>query len=179
MLFLGLWAKIGTTIDWSVAVHPYGLVNGSDWKLTQPYRAYTFQDLSQVIAYQKSKLALDSSISNVDLAPQAFIAATEQSWNSGLPAEVTVTAWYICLAHNIVVTNLNIVFATHLDFQEIYTPSANQHGIIPLAAGAYLNGTSANTSTALAYGSTHPSVWGLSSQHFCCQTYSLGCPNTK
>jgi hypothetical protein len=92
LLFLGLWAKIGTSIDWSVAVHAYGLVNESDWKLTQPYQAYTFQDLLQVIAYQKAKLALDSSVSNINLAPQAFIAATEQSWNSGLPAEAVVTA---------------------------------------------------------------------------------------
>jgi hypothetical protein len=178
LLFLGLWTNIGTSIDWSVAVHAYGVVNESDWNLRQPYQAYTFQDLPQVIAYQKSKLALDPSISNVNLAPQAFIAATEQAWNSGLPAEATVTAWYVCLAHNISVANLNIIFATHLDFQEIYTPGANQHGIIPLATGTYLNDTNANASTALAYGSTNPSVWGVSSQHFCCQNYNLGCSIT-
>ena len=176
--FLGLWASIGTSIDWSVAVHAYGLVNASDWNLRQPYQAYTYQDLHQVIAYQKSKLALDPSVSNIDLAPQAFIAATEQSWNAGLPAEAIVTAWYICIAHNIAVSDPNIVFATHLDFQEIYAPGANQHGIIPLAAGTFLNGTNATADTALAYGSTNPSVWGVSSQHFCCRTYSMGCAST-
>lgn len=177
-MHLGLCASIGTFIDWSVAVHAYGLVNGSDWKLTQPYQAYTFQDLPKVIAYQKAKLAVDSSVANIDLAPQAFIAATEQSWNSGLPAAVTVTAWYSYVAHDIAVSNLNIVFATHLDFQEIYTPNSNQHGIIPLAAGAYLNDTSSNASTALAYGSTSPNVWAVSSQHFCCQPYNLDCSSS-
>jgi hypothetical protein len=198
-LLNGIWSAIGTSFDWSVSVHPYGVVNGSDWKLVAPYQAYTFQDLPQVIAYQKSKLGLNASDIclgvyiyrskpfcyfpfihlSLFIAPQCFIAATEQSWNSALPAEATLTAYYICLAHNISVSNLNILFATHLDFQNPWAPGPNQNGIIPLAAGNFLNDTSAADSVTMkAYGSTNPTVWGVSSQHFCCRSYSLGCPLT-
>jgi hypothetical protein len=38
-LLNGIWSTIGTSIDWSVSVHAYGVVNGSDWKLVEPYQA--------------------------------------------------------------------------------------------------------------------------------------------
>jgi hypothetical protein len=87
--------------------------------------------------------------------------------------EFQFTSW--SLAHNIAVTNQNFIFATHLNFQQIYTSSANQHGIVPLATGTYLNGTNSNTIALLAYYSTNLSVWGLSLQHFCCLNHNLGC----
>ncbi|CAF0884412.1 unnamed protein product [Didymodactylos carnosus] len=149
-LLEGLWASVATSFDWSVAVHAYGVVNESDWHLTSPYQAYTFLDLPYVLAYQQSKLANDSTVINKTLAPQAFIAATEQAWNSGLPSDANTTAYYICIAHNVSVNNFGIIFATHLDYQEIVNPAANQHGIIPLAAGTFLNGSGVNSITMLA-----------------------------
>lgn len=76
--------RIGTSFDWSVAVHAYGIPLSSDWGLTVPYGAYTFLDLPKVVAFQQSMLIANGS-TNPATAPQAMLAATEQNWASNPP----------------------------------------------------------------------------------------------
>ena len=54
----------------------------SNWKLRQPYQAFTSADLGFVRDYQVEQLKKWGS-DNPYAAPQAMLAATEQGWNTG------------------------------------------------------------------------------------------------
>ena len=178
----GLWQVLGTSIDWSLSLHLYGVPNSNDWKLTQPYQAYSYIDIPKMVAYQQSWLANDPNVTDVNKAPQAVVAGTEESWNTGTPDAQNTTAWYVCLAHNYSMATPTMAFSTIYDFHDPYdmggTPSSN-YGIIPHSAGFYLNGTGTSAPTFGAYVSTSPYVWNQRSDHFCCISYSLGCPGMQ
>ena len=177
-LLNGLWKRLGSTMDWSLSLHLFGEPNSNDWKLTQPYQAYSYVDIPKMILYQQSWLINDSSVQDYTRAPQAVVAGTEESWNTGTPAAQNTTAWYVCLAHNYTLGSATMAFSTLMDLQDPYNmsgvPSGN-YGLIPHDAGPYLNGTGAAAPTFAAYASTSPYVWNQRSDHFCCATYSLGC----
>lgn len=162
-LLAGLWSKVGTTIDWSVAVHAYGKPTASDWSLRQPYQAYTFKDLPKVVAFQRD---LASRYTATSMPPQVFVAATEQGWPG---VGEGVLAQYLCQTHYTAMSTPEILFATHYYFQDT-SPSA--YGIVPWTAGALLNSESA---TLAAYAALNPSQWGTNNSNYCCTMQAKGC----
>lgn len=178
-LLQGLWKVVGTSIDWSLSMHAYGIPNATDWKLTQPYQAYDFVNVADMVKYQKTMLSRDPTVLNVDAAPQAVVAASEQSWNTGDEASKQMAALYICQAYNYTWNTPTMSFVTHLDLQDPYVDSgyaAGNIGLIPRSAGLYLNETIGMAQTYWAYASTQPGIWASTSQQFCCQRYNIGCP---
>ena len=165
-LLEGLWRQVGTQIDWSVAVHPYGKPTASDWGLRQPYQAYTFQDLPKVAEFQRNMSAKYAPGSTS--APQLYLAATEQGWPG---TEPRLLANYLCLTHAITTAEPKLLFATHYYFQDT-GPAA--YAIIPWTAGALLNDTT--SPTLAAYASLKPASWRTDASNYCCATHRLGCP---
>ena len=175
-LLNGLWKRLGISIDWSLSLHLYGVPNSKDWQLTQPYQAYSYIDIPKMVAFQQSWLK--NYTSDWATAPQAVVAGTEESWNTGDLASQNTTAWYVCLAHNYSMGSPTMAFNTLYDTQDPYdmsgTPSGN-YGLIPKNAGPYLNGSGTTAPTYFAFASTSPYVWNQRSDHFCCVMYALGC----
>ena len=57
------WRQLGTSIDWSLALHPYGLpLSTGDWELKQPYSAFTFSaPVSSSLQSDMRRQCLDSA----------------------------------------------------------------------------------------------------------------------
>ncbi|KAK9829983.1 hypothetical protein WJX72_009021 [[Myrmecia] bisecta] len=166
----GIWERVGTSFDWSVAVHAYGDATKKQWP-----NMYTFADLPQVVAYQKAHLRQLNS-SHVDTAPQSMLAATEQGWDGFGPQE-PVAAHYICLAHDVVTSSDNFVYTAHYDFQGVLT--GDTRGLVQRDLGYNLANASAVASlTYAAYQASHPDFWNSNPQHFCCAQHQLGCPSS-
>ena len=60
----GLWDRLGTDIDWSLAVHPYGNATQHLWP-----HFFTFADLPQLAAWQTQQAELHNA-TEPHLAPQ-------------------------------------------------------------------------------------------------------------
>ena len=167
-LLEGLWRQIGNSIDWSVVVHAYGDPTGSDYRLVQPYQAYTFRDLPHVAEFQRN-MSIKYTGSYDTYAPQQILAASEQGWAT---ANSSTVARNLCVAHDIANWDHTVAWHTMYYFQET---NGNYYGIIPHAAGADLNGSGGPTLAA--YRALAPNVWGKDASNYCCQTMRLGCPS--
>ena len=89
-----MWAvhvcRLGTRVDWAIALHAYGDPDASDWGARAPFQGVTLADAPRVIAYQAAKLAearaAAGSTGSVraagGLAPQELLAASEQGWSN-------------------------------------------------------------------------------------------------
>ena len=172
----GLWARLGTSIDWSLAVHAYGQPNTSAWNYVTPYQAYTFKDIPKLITYQRNQMLKYSSGSFRDRPPQLYIAATEQGWPTSTPLQQAAAAHYVCLTADVAASFEEIIFASHYDFQDIYNKTAGggNYGLVPVSAGVLLENKTAGTLQA--FRALHPQVWGKRADHFCCSTHGIGCP---
>jgi len=49
--------RLGTSVDWAVALHAYGDPLTSNWRAAAPFQGATLADAPRVIAYQRAKLA--------------------------------------------------------------------------------------------------------------------------
>jgi hypothetical protein len=162
----GLWSELGLSLNCSVAIHPY----------LDPDRfidadTLNFFNLFTLSNYQAQQL-IDQGVQNYETRSQYWMAATEEGW----PLSDTVTkerqAQIICAAHNIVMAMPNMIGTTHENFQQ-GSPD-DPYGLVPYAAGLDL----ANASiyhTFQAYISTSPLYWGIRNDHYCCQTWQMGC----
>ncbi|KAK9813417.1 hypothetical protein WJX73_007443 [Symbiochloris irregularis] len=169
-----LWSKVGTSFDWSLAVHAYGIPTSSDWGLREPYQAYTFSDLPKVRDFQLQWLRTQG-VQNPDSWPQAILAASEQGWSTGDASQEATAAQYICFAHAVATTaGSNIAWVTHHDSQDVYGPYPASYGLMALADGVQLNPSNPSPCL-LAYRATNVNVWGLDPNNYCCRTWELGC----
>ena len=64
----GLWDRLGTSMDWSLAVHPYGNSTKHMWP-----HFFTFADLPELASWQARQAALHNA-SDPRLAPQVAMS---------------------------------------------------------------------------------------------------------
>ncbi|KAK9823331.1 hypothetical protein WJX72_001992 [[Myrmecia] bisecta] len=164
----GIWDRINTTIDWSVAVHPYGDPNKSDW---DQHGMYTFADLHYVIQDQLDNLR-KYGVADPTTAPQAMLAASEQGWH-GEGALATGLANNLCVAHRVVTNYTELIWVTHNDFQGV-RPN-DYPGFVPMEAQLNLTGTP-DSVVLNAYKATNRNTWALDPDNWCCQQLKIGCP---
>ena len=161
----GIWSRVGTTYDWSIAIHPYGDPADQD---EGPSNINVF-GLRYLTQYQSQQLN-SHGVSDPADAPQLWMLASEQGWfNTPLDSR----ALNMCKAHDIIMGMPHIIGTTHRYFQA-GEASQNGNGLIPFAAGpAIIDGNPYPTYEA--YVSTGPAYWGKRNDHYCCATARLGC----
>ena len=160
----GMWAQIGTRQDWSVAVHPY-----AEPAMALSPNELNFRNLPTLSAYQRQQL-LDHGSHTPEAAQQYLMVASEQGW---FDVPLSKRAGNLCKAHDLVMGMPNVLGTTHYFFQS-RRPSDDHLAFIPFAAGEHLE-DAAQLPTYQAYLATRPQIWGKSSDHYCCQQYTLGC----
>ncbi|MBI4128453.1 MAG: hypothetical protein HY460_00250 [Parcubacteria group bacterium] len=174
-LLEGLWTRLGTSIDWSVAVHPYG------WPEEASASRYTFGNLSMVETFQHDHLK-DLGITNVSEWPQAYLIASEQnvSFDPSQNGEREQARW-ICTAHDLVVKDPFVVATGHNYFHSVELPGSlsdqgGLFGLIPYRIPRDLTGME-QTETGKAYIATgDPYKWSKVANHYCCKEFQKGCP---
>ena len=168
-----LWKNIGTDINWSVAVHPYGdAYDSSDTSL----RFSTLKDFS---AYQKKHIEkyIESGKSWLNYT-QSRLFASEQNAGPELEGgDMRKKAEFICQTYDIGMRMPELVAMTHNHFQDSTnqdscTPS--KYAMLPSCAGKDLE-DAGSYETYQAYISTSDNVWGKSDEHYCCQEFGVGC----
>jgi len=180
-LLTEFWKKVGTTIPWAVAIHPYSPPTSN----VGP-NLYNFSGLDLVSNFQKKKLK-ESGITGTEAKsyPQFYLFASEQGWPRNLTTSLDDQARYICEAHNIVSQRNDIIAVSNnyfhsTDSQESRSAISGQSsfmGLIPYEAKVDLSDVQ-NYATGAAYLSTHPENWGRSNGHYCCTQHQLGCLKT-
>ena len=181
----GLWNIFGTSIDWSVAVHPYDDGNPQD-NLWDCCSIYTFATLNNVVAYQQDNLY---NIENIDsngmtIRPQVWLYASEQGWAyNNVSMNDTLRARNICYAQELSMqlweTN-NMLSVTHNYFQTGPTDGSQNgqtFGLVPVTINANLNNTDGYC-TYEAHKSTNSEVWGQTNDHYCCVKWNSGCASS-
>ena len=162
-----LWPILGTSFDWSLAVHPYDAGDPTeslkDWK--------TFADLDDIWRFQRDRLG-----NKPGLQPQEVLFASEQGW----PIDsygYSQAARNICRAHEISLQAPYVIGVTHNYFQAVPSSglqNGQQFGLVPSEAGADLSFAAASE-TWRAYQSTSSSIWQVRDDHYCCSQHQLGC----
>ena len=165
----GIWQALGVDIDWSLAVHAYGVPLNQELDVASGISAYTFATLGQIAAYMSQNLGAVSG--NTTDAPQLLMSATEQGWTSSTTDDNT-RATYICQAHSLSLALQGMVFVSHNDFQNY---GSDIYSLVPASVDQNLD-NGATSVTYQAYSSLNPSTWGMSSNHWCCQNVQVGCP---
>lgn len=163
-LMEGLWAELGTSIDWSVAIHPYGdpaANTGPSW--------LNFRGLGTLASYQESKLrSLGAPSAN---APQLRLLASEQGWQVKEGTQVR----NICLAHEAALAAPQLLGVTHMYFQTLpHDSGLESFGLLPDSLPLDLSGAESHPAWQ-AYAATGPKVWGRSNDHYCCREHRVGC----
>ncbi|MBI3229234.1 MAG: hypothetical protein HYZ45_03335 [Burkholderiales bacterium] len=166
-----LWAEIGTSVDWGVAIHPYG----------DPVEAsgdnINFQNVINLANYQRQQLS-QLGVADPASKAQMKIVASEQGWQRS--ESVPVQARNICEAQFISARNPALLWQTHNYFQEI--PAEANHpttfGLVPFAAGLALD-SGAQMPTLQAYGATGAANWEKNDSHYCCTQFNLGCATAR
>ncbi|MBK8011918.1 MAG: hypothetical protein IPK13_11260 [Deltaproteobacteria bacterium] len=166
-LLEGLWSELGTSISWSVAVHPYGeptaLLSGR----------YTFRNLDLVSDFQLAKLQA-LGISEPSLQhPQPYMIASEQGgWSIG---DSVGKARAICEAHAEALRKENLLLVAHNYFhQASWDPDGETFGLVPRTVGDDLENL-LDTPEGRAFASTSPAQWARAGEHECCRAYGVGC----
>jgi hypothetical protein len=164
-MLAGLWAEIGVSLSWSIAIHPYG------WPTDDIANITNFHNLFYISNYQAEQL-LAHGIENCQNAPQYWMTATEEGWPYYF---IDDKALAICSAHSIVTSMTNVLGQTHDSFQQ-GSPD-DPYGLIPWASGLELTNASLYV-TYQAYVSTSLSYWTVRNDHYCCTNNQLGCSST-
>ncbi len=161
----GIWSRVGTSYDWSIAIHPYGDPPDAD----QGPDVINFFGLRYLTQYQEQQLA-NKGVSQPLGAPQSWLFASEQGWfNTSLDSR----AINMCKAHEIILSMPNVIGTTD-NYFEAQSPADDGIGLIPNDAGFLLQ-SAAQYPTYQAYVSTGSQVWGKRNDHYCCQNAQLGC----
>lgn len=164
-----IWDRLGTSIDWSLAIHPYGAPN-------QPAapRHYNYYSLDFVHQYQVDKLkALGQPVNS----PQSYMIASEQGWPLNFSSDEQ-RAQFVCRAHDTTVIKPYLIASAHNYFHQ--QPGDNgatqgdSYALIPSSIPASLNGVQ-NHPIGRAYISSHPNVFKKSDTHYCCSQHQIGC----
>ncbi|MEK7480135.1 MAG: DUF5722 domain-containing protein [Patescibacteria group bacterium] len=158
----GLWNILGTSIDWSLAVHPYG--EPIELPLTS---AYVFSNLSQVADYMAQKLR-ERGITDTQNHPQAWMIASEQ-----LPFDPNITdgayrARNMCIAYDYALKTPGLTTVTNS-----YTSDSRYWYIPGTVLPDFSNISSVPTGQAVM--AMSPGVWGKNDTNYCCVNAGVGC----
>lgn len=155
----------GPLLDWnfSVAVHPYSDPLSDD--LDAKPAAYNYITLDAISHY------LDFQLQVVGKNGSVLMAATEQGLQASLNND-TARAQWICQAHNITLNIPNLLYSAHNDLQR--STGARDDFSMIVSDNPLLTDTD-NIVEYQAYKSTALTIWGQSSQHYCCSQHNLGC----
>ena len=175
-----LWDRIGVTVPWGIAVHPY---DAGDPRANLTSRGiYTFATLAENVAsYQCAQLTRVHGVPPSQCAswPQVYMWASEQGWPfNAKTMPKAAQARNICFAHALSVAQ-GVWSVTHNFFQGEASSSqggAGDFSLIdepPLVTVDLHNAS--GTPTYDAYTSTSPALWGRSSTHYCCSKWAVGC----
>ncbi len=171
-LWLRLWDLDPRRIDWSIAMHPYGVPTAD----MGPWINYA--KLGTVVDYQVRALAARGA-ADAPYRPQAIVLASEQGWQSpitpGNPESVSfeTRALYMCQAHDIEMGIPQVLGSTHNVFQSWNDAFA----LIPASPenpNPTLEGVEAHYAW-WAYQSMAPGNWGRTRTHACCVYAGIGC----
>lgn len=173
----GIWAEVGTSVPWSLNLHPYTdeqARNPSGFPVDDRYNLqqyYGFGTLSRVLDYQKQKLQNLGEGSTT--APQLFALLGEQGWymNDSNKRNIAIE---ICKAQDIMVQNPYIIGATYNTLFVQGTGDQNGLGLLPMSAINNFDRVDSEV-TYQAMRSTHPSRWNKTRDHFCCTDVRVGC----
>ena len=109
--------RLGTRVDWAVALHAYGNPLASDWGARAPFQGITLADVPRVVAYQAAKLAEartagggGNATDGAGLAPQELLVASEQGWAN--PPN-TARAPLAGAAHRVALSFLSLLGVRH------------------------------------------------------------------
>ena len=165
-LVQGLWTELGITMDWSLAVHPYGDPLQDLFTTGDPDQ-YTFVSLTDVTAYmQQNYLQAGGTATS---AAQLYLACSEQGWARAQYTD-DQRAQIICEAYNVTLATPSLLWTAHNDFQSI---GSDTYGLVPLSVVPDLaNGLSSVIFQA--YSATNLGTW-QSGNHYCCDTWQIGC----
>ncbi len=165
----GIWSRLGTSIDWSVAIHPYGD------PIEEPGDNINFQNVSILSSYQRDQL-LARGVNDPLSMPQLKLIASEQGWQRNESPDVQ--ARNICEAQFISSHNPSLIAQMHNFFQELQVDNGDSYGLVPLSAGMDFSHAD-GVPTFDAYRATGNSSWEKGNDHFCCQQHGLGCVAEK
>ena len=172
----GLWAKLGTNVSWSVAVHPYG-----DIDKAPPTYGYNFANVQDLVAgYQANNLRTRGLPADSLNYPQAFLLASEQGWTQS--QGIDRQAKNVCWAQEVTLESGYVLSQTHNYFQSIEPQDQTGgtsgqgafFGLLPSRSAIDLSDM-ASFPTGAAYLSTNPAVWGQDAGNYCCQNAGVGC----
>jgi len=166
----GLWSELGLSLNWSVAIHPY-----QDPDRFIDIDTLNFFNLFTLSNYQAQQL-ISRGIENYETQSQYWMAATEQGWPLSDTATKERQAQIICAAHNIIMAMPNMIGTTHDNFQQ--GAPDDPYGLVPYTAGLNLVNASLYH-TFQAFVSTSPPYWSIRNDHYCCETWQMGCTNTS
>ena len=178
-----LWAGFDSgrpgSMPWGIAVHPYD--GGDPRENLTAQGIYTFATLkSTVAAYQCAKL---TSVGGIPPAacwgrPEVMMWASEQGWPTSKTMTKALQARNVCLAHELSVAQ-GLWAVTHNLFQAAVPSNQGGGGDFslvdepPLVNITLENGP--GHATFDAYAATHPDVFGLTSDNYCCVQWKVGC----
>jgi hypothetical protein len=174
------WPKVANeTFSWGVCVHPYD--NGDPRSDLSSQGIYTFVNLRDLVGkYQCKKL---NEVLNVPLAncwewPQTQLWASEQGWPISRDVNKSIQARNICLAHGLSLSQ-GLWSVSHNTFQTTESSSQGGSGDFslidepPKCLATLSNCTGLETFDA--YVATAPGVFGITSNHYCCINWKVGC----
>jgi hypothetical protein len=174
------WPQVSNaSFSWGVCVHPYD--NGDPRSDLSNQGIYTFVNLKSLVAeYQCTKL---NQVLGVPLAecwqwPQTQMWASEQGWPISPGVNKSIQARNICLAHGLSMAQ-GLWSVTHNTFQTTESSSQGGSGDFslidepPKCLATLSNCTGLETFDA--YVATAPGVFGVSSNHYCCSKWNVGC----
>ncbi len=182
----GLWARLGTSISWSVAVHPYGEVNAPIHTSSIHADNYSFYNVEMVSKYMQDKLAAAGFPRTSLDYPQGYIIASEQGWGQ-ISDGIEGQGRNLCLAHEKTLRVPTLITQGHNYFQSVErdvsdggtTSSQGElYGLLPHVSQVDLSDME-NYATGLAYLSLNPAVWGHTDDHYCCKRAGVGCASSS
>ncbi len=168
-----LWRDLGLEYDWSIAVHPYGAVN------SKHHNALTFSTLKDLSAYQKAQIDSRKVKERLWLSyPQSKLFASEQSAGHKVKADDWKTkAKFICESYDVAMRMPELIAITHNHFQDNIhrkNKKPTKHTMLPSSVKKDLSDAH-KYETFRAYKSTTNELWNKKNNHYCCETYGIGC----
>ena len=170
---------LGISNDWAIAVHPYDDGNPED-NLWDCCSIYTFDTLQNVVNYANSQLETlyKVSSSGLDIRPQQILYASEQGWAyNNVSMNDYTRARNICYAQNLSLKVKSVISVTHNYFHTSPndgTQNGQSFGLLPVSIWGNLSNADGYP-TYEAYKSTNQNVWGVTSSHYCCVNWNVGC----
>ena len=160
-----LWKRLGVSIDWSVAVHPYG-----DPFVPAAQGHYSFANLDMVYNFQQSQLA-NRGLSTVN-RPQTVLITSEQGWKKSTGD--FQRAKNLCKAHDIALSSPYLLASAHVYFHRAPSDLGDSYGLIDANIPYSLTGVTTNDIGKALY-SLHRKNFRKNNTNWCCVRSGIGC----